>query len=220
MGLIMTRTREVIKKSLVVLLGMVFVGCGINLMVYADIGADPFTTGVMGVYLGINRLGTFSFGTAQVITNIFFISLGFILNKKKIGLGTLLSAFASGVAVDLWKPILMGILPDNPGFVSSLFFLLLGALIVSLGIATYVSPDFGMGAGEILPIILAEKFGWKFRYLKIANDFLCFLMGFLLGAIYGVGTIISLVIMGPVIHFLMPHLKKLFGFAGQPAGGR
>ncbi len=169
----MTKSNEIIKKSLVVLLGMVLMGCGINLMVYADIGADPFTTGVMGVLAAINRIGDYSFGTAQVLVNIFFVSIGFFLNRKKIGLGTLLSAFAIGVTVDLWKIVFSMILPEGPGFITSLIFLLLGALVVATGIAIYVSPDFGMGAGEILPIILAEKTGWKFRYLKIGNDLLC-----------------------------------------------
>ncbi len=216
----MAKSNAIIKKSLVVLLGMVLMGCGINLMVYADIGADPFTTGVMGVFAAINRIGDYSFGTAQVLVNIFFVSIGFFLNRKKIGLGTLLSAFAIGVTVDLWKIVFSMILPEGPGFITSLIFLLLGALVVATGIATYVSPDFGMGAGEILPIILAEKTGWKFRYLKIGNDLLCFIIGVSLGAVYGIGTIICLVIMGPIIHFLMPHMKKLFGFAGQPAVGR
>lgn len=195
-----------------VLLGMVFMGCGINLMVYADIGADPFTTGVMGIFNAVNRFGTFSFGTAQVLMNILFITAGFLFNRKKIGLGTLLSAFAVGVAVDAWKPILSMVLPEDPTFFLRLLILLAGALVVSTGIATYISPDFGMGAGEILPIILAEKTGWKFRYLKIGNDLLCFIIGVSLGAVYGVGTIICLVIMGPIIHFLMPHMKKLYGF--------
>jgi uncharacterized membrane protein YczE len=208
----MTKSKEIIKKSLVVLLGMVFMGCGINLMVYADIGADPFTTGVMGVFAAINRIGDYSFGTAQVLVNIFFVSIGFFLNRKKIGLGTLLSAFAIGVTVDLWRPILLMVLPENPDFITSLVFLLLGALVVATGIATYVSPDFGMGAGEILPIIIAEKTGWKFRYLKIGNDLFSFIVGVSLGASYGVGTIICLVSMGPIIHHLMPHMKRLYGF--------
>lgn len=209
----MTKSKEIIKKSLVVLWGMVFVGCGINLVVYANIGADPFTTCVMGIYDAINRWGTFSFGTAQVTTNVIFISVGFFLNKKKIGVGTLLSAFAAGISVDLWKPLLMIMLPEDPNFLISLFFLLLGVVIVAIGLATYISPDFGMGAGEIIPIILAEKTGWKFRYLKMANDFMFFILGVSLGAAYGVGTIISLVLIGPIIHYLLPRMKRLYGFS-------
>jgi len=206
----MTKTKEYTKKSLIVLLGMLFMGIGINLILYANIGADPFTTGVMGVFSAINRVGTYSFGTAQIIINVVFITIAFLLNKRKIGFGTLISALVIGVFIDFWKPIITGGLPAEPTFLLSLILLIAGVLIVSTGIAIYVSPDFGLGAGEILPMILSEKTGWKFRYLKIAGDLIFFLIGISLGAVYGVGTIIGLVLMGPTIHFLLPYAKKLF----------
>jgi len=206
----MTKTKEYIKKSLIVLLGMLFMAIGINLILYANIGADPFTTGVMGVFSAINRVGTYSFGTAQIIINVVFITIAFLLNKRKIGFGTLISALVIGVFIDFWKPIITGGLPVEPTFLFSLILLIAGVLIVSTGIAIYVSPDFGLGAGEILPMILSEKTGWKFRYLKIAGDLIFFLIGISLGAVYGVGTIIGLVLMGPTIHFLLPYAKKLF----------
>ena len=206
----MTKTKEYAKKSLIVLLGMFFMAIGINLILYANIGADPFTTGVMGVFAAINRVGTYTFGTAQIIINVAFISIAFVLNKKKIGFGTLISALVIGVFIDFWKPILLALLPAAPTFILSLVVLVMGLLIVSTGIAIYVSPDFGLGAGEILPMIISEKTGWKFRYVKIAGDLLFFLIGISLGAVYGVGTIIGLVLMGPLIHFLLPYAKKIF----------
>lgn len=211
----MNKTKEYVRKSLVVFLGMIFMGLGINFIVYANIGADPFTTGVMGIFAAINRFGDYSFGTAQVIMNIVFISIAFFLNKKKIGFGTVISAFTIGITVDLWKRILFAYLPLDPSFAQSIFLLVLGALIVSTGIAIYVSPDFGLGAGEIIPMIISEKTGWKFKYLKIANDLIFFMAGVAMGAVYGIGTIISLSFMGPTIHFLIPHMKKIFAFNQQ-----
>ena len=204
-----------IKKSSVVFLGMIFMGLGINLIVYANIGADPFTTGVMGIFVAINRFGDYSFGTAQVVMNLFFLTIAFFLNKKKIGIGTLIAALSIGATVDLWGRILENMLAGEPQFITSLFLLILGAVIVSTGIAIYVSPDFGLGAGEIIPMIISEKTGWKFRYLKMANDFVFFVVGVLLGAVYGIGTIISLAIMGPTINFLMPYMKRVFRFSGE-----
>ncbi len=208
----MAKAGMALKKSLVVLWGMLFMGCGINLMVYADIGADPFTTGVIGVHAAISQLGSFSLGNAQLLVNLIFVSAAFFLDKSKIGPGTLLSALAVSAAMDLWEPVLLPLLPEAPGFGVRLLFLLLGSFIVAAGIATYVAPDFGMGAGEILPIILSEKTGWTFRILKIGNDLICFLAGVALGAGYGAGTLICLVMMGPVIHRLMPVMKKWYGF--------
>lgn len=199
-----------IKKSLIVFLGMVFMGLGINLILYANIGVDPFTTGAMGVYKLINTYGNYTFGNAQIVINVVFLTIAFFLNKKKIGYGTLISAVVIGFSVDIWKIILVASFPAEISFLASLLILVLGCFVIGTGIAIYISPDFGLGAGEILPMIASEKTGWKFKYLKIVGDLIFFLIGVSLGAIYGIGTIISLVLIGPIAHQLLPHTKKIF----------
>lgn len=201
-----------IKKSLVVILGMVLVALGINLIIYANIGMDPFTTGAMGVFILMNQYGDYTFGNAQIVINVIFVFIAFFANKKKIGFGTVISGIAVGIAVDFWKTFLISTFPLDPSFISSMAILLGGCLIIGMGIAIYISPDFGLGAGEILPVIMAEKTGWKFKYLKMAGDLIFFVVGVLLGAVYGIGTIISLVLIGPIAHHLLPHMKKAFKF--------
>jgi len=206
----MSKFKINMKKSLIVFLGMVIMGLGINLIIYANIGVDPFTTGAMGVFKLINKYGEYTFGNAQIVINVVFLTIAFFLNKKKIGYGTLISAVVIGFSVDLWKIVLMAGFPTEISFISSLLVLILGCFVIGTGIAVYISPDFGLGAGEILPMIASEKTGWKFKYLKIGGDFLFFLIGVSLGAVYGVGTIISLVLIGPIAHQLLPHVKKMF----------
>ncbi len=203
------------KKSLIVFLGMIFMGLGINLIIYANIGVDPFTTGVMGVFKLINKYGEYTFGNAQIVINVVFLTIAFFLNRKKIGYGTLISAVFIGFSVDLWRIVLIANLPSEISFVSSLLVLILGCIVIGTGIAIYISPDFGLGAGEILPMIASEKTGWKFKYLKIGGDFLFFLIGVSLGAVYGVGTIISLVLIGPIVQQLLPLTKKIFKLQNQ-----
>jgi uncharacterized membrane protein YczE len=199
-----------IKKSLIVFLGMVFMGLGINLVIYANIGMDPFTTGVMGVFKFINKFGDFTFGNAQTVINVIFLTIAFFLNKKKIGFGTLISAIIIGLSVDTWKIILVASFPAEISFTASLLILFLGCVVIGAGIAIYISPNFGLGAGEILPMIAAERTGWEFRYLKIIGDLMFFIIGVGLGAVYGVGTLISLVLIGPIAHQLMPYAKRIF----------
>jgi len=206
----MSKYRIYIKKSLIVFLGMIFMGLGINLILYANIGVDPFTTGAMGVFKLINKYGDYTFGNAQVVINVVFLTIAFFLNKKKIGYGTLISAVVIGFSIDLWKVILVASFPAEISFFASLLILVLGCFVIGMGIAIYISPDFGLGAGEILPMIASEKTGWKFKYLKIVGDLIFFLIGVSLGAIYGVGTIISLVLIGPIAHQLLPHVKRIF----------
>lgn len=209
----MNKVQLYTKKSVVVFLGMIFMGLGINLIIYANIGVDPFTTGVMGVFKWINQYGVYTFGNAQIVINVVFLTLAFLLNRKKIGFGTLISAVVIGLSVDFWKLVLVSNFPMEINFFSSVGVLVLGCLLIGMGIAIYISPDFGLGAGEILPMIFAEKTGWPFKYLKIVGDLLFFLIGIALGAVYGIGTIISLILIGPIAHQLLPYTKKCLGFS-------
>lgn len=210
----MSNYKIYIKKSLIVFLGMIFMGLGIDLVIYANIGMDPFTTGVMGVFKFINKYGNYTFGNAQIVINAVFLTIAFFINKKKIGFGTLISAVVIGLSVDMWKSVLIANFPAEISFITSLLILVLGCMAIGTGIAIYISPDFGLGAGEILPMIASEKTGWKFKYLKITGDLIFFIIGVGLGAVYGVGTIISLILIGPIAHQLIPHAKRIFNEEG------
>ena len=85
----MNKLKIYMKKSLIVFLGMAFMGLGINLIIYANIGVDPFTTGAIGVFKLINKYGEYTFGNAQIVINVVFLTTAFFLNKKKEGVSPL-----------------------------------------------------------------------------------------------------------------------------------
>lgn len=197
---------NLIKKSLIVTFGMLLLGIGVNFVLIANIGTDAVTAAVMGVH---NLIGSVSFGTAQIIFGIIFVGAGFILDKKKVGIGTVVATFAAGFFIDLFQPYILQIVPGSLSFVSSILILLIGLTINGIAIAIYLSADFGIGAGEILAVIISEKKKWQFRYVKIASDISMLIFGFLCGAVIGVGTIISALVIGPVVQLVLPFSRMM-----------
>ena len=195
------------KKSLIVTFGMLLLGVGVNFVLLANIGTDAVTAAVMGIY---NLIGVVSFGTAQIIFGIIFVGAGFLLNRKKVGIGTVIATFAAGIFIDLFKPFIQQVLPNNPSFQESILILLIGLIINGIAIAIYLSADFGIGAGEILAVIISEKRKWQFRYVKIGSDIIMLVFGFACGAVIGVGTIISALVIGPIVQAALPYAKKIF----------
>ena len=202
-------TREAIynfiKKSLIVFAGMFLLGIGVNFVLIANIGTDAVTAMVIGVY---NLIGNVSFGTAQIIFGVIFVGTGFLINRRKVGVGTVIATFAAGYFIDLFKPLIVQLVPTEQTLLTSIGILLIGLIINGIAIAIYLSADFGIGAGEILAVIVSEKMNWQFRYVKIGSDILMLLFGFLCGAVIGVGTIISALIIGPIVQAVMPFAKK------------
>lgn len=198
---------NIVKKSLVVTFGMLLLGIGINFMLIANIGTDAVTAAVIGIY---NLIKVVSFGTALIIFNIIFVMTGCLLDRKKVGFGTVITTFAVGIFIDLFKPYIQQILPANPSFQASILILLIGLLINGIAIAIYLSANFGIGAGEILAVIISEKQNWQFRYVKVGSDIIMFVFGFIFGAVIGVGTIISALMIGPIVQAVVPYAKKVF----------
>lgn len=197
------------KKSLVVTFGMFLLGIGINFVLAANIGADAVTTATMGIY---NLIGVISFGTAQIIFAVVFVSAGFFLDRTKIAFGTVIATFATGFFVDLFQPLLIQLLPGDPGFPVRLLIFLIGTGINGIAIGIYLSAEFGVGAGEILAVIISEKQNWRFGSVKIGSDLVMLGFGLLCGAVIGIGTVISAFMMGPVVQSVMPVAKKYFNF--------
>ena len=46
-----------------------------------------------------------------------------------------------------------------------------------------------------------------FRFIRIVSDLICTLIGFLLGLMPGIGTVITALFMGPLIAFFRKHLS-------------
>ena len=202
----MARFIYIVKKSLIVTFGMLLLGIGVNFVLIANIGTDAVTAAVKGIH---NLIGSVSFGTAQIIFGIIFVGAGFLLDKKKVGIGTVIATFAAGIFIDLFQPFIKQIVPENPSFVSSVLILLIGLVINGIAIAGYLSADFGVGAGEILAVIISEKNKWQFRYVKIISDISMLVFGYLCGAVIGAGTIISALIIGPIVQKVLPYSRMI-----------
>lgn len=201
------KVMNIIKKSMIVLFGMLLLGMGINFILAANIGTDAVTAAVTGIF---NLIGSVTFGTAQIIFGVIFVGTGFFIDKKKIGIGTVIATFAAGIFIDLFNPFISQILPSNPNLFMSVVILLIGLIINGIGIAIYLSAEFGVGAGEILAVIISEKKQWQFRYVKIVSDILMLSFGFICGAVIGIGTVISALVIGPIVQAVLPIVKKVY----------
>ncbi len=67
------------------------------------------------------------------------------------------------------------------------------------GSSLYFTGDLGVSAYDAVALILSEKKVARFQFCRIGSDFICTILGYLLGATAGIGTIITAFFMGPII---------------------
>ena len=185
------------KKRLIMCVTGVFLsGVAAGIFGFTAFGMDPFQ-GFAHVLWGLTPI---SFGTFYVILNGILLVFMFFFNRRMIGLGTIINLFLLGYVVEYTDVLLDRIFPSPSVFLRVLL-MILALVLASLAASLYFVADMGVSAYDWIALTISEKKGWAFRLVRITTDFICVLIGGLLGATVGAGTVLTAFCMGPVIQF-------------------
>ena len=83
-----------------------------------------------------------------------------------------------------------------------------GTVCMGVGLGLYVSVGCGLGAMEGIVMYCRERFHISVGVSKIIQDVTLVLPGILLGARWGVGTVIAMFCTGPVLQFSTAFFKS------------
>lgn len=195
---------KVAKQMFLVVLGQVILGIGVSFIIFADLGIDAF-----GVFhSGVANTFNISFGAAMFYESLLALVVIFFVDKKYINFATVVSLFLVGFTADFIGMFLSLLLPDSLNFGVNLLMVLLGSFILAIGLNIYVLADLGVGALDAIAEIITDKSKYEYKVVKMANDILFLIIGFLLGGKVGIATIITAIIMGPVIQFVRERVSQ------------
>jgi len=77
------------------------------------------------------------------------------------------------------------------------------------GTGFYAAASLGRGSYEALTFSLAEKNNWQVKIVRMVLDVVMVVTGVMLGGKFGICTIVTILISGPVIQFTAAKTKKL-----------
>ncbi|WP_282926664.1 YczE/YyaS/YitT family protein [Helcococcus kunzii] len=173
------------------IIGLLIMSFGISLFIKADLGANPLTTFTQGISI-ISWISVGKSSQLLMIVTLFFV---FVFDKKRIGVGTFVNAILTGVFIDFFMKMSIN--------VSDLFFrvlfLTLAIVFFSVGLAIYVSSEFGEGAVDAFMIIIRDKLNISLKHSRIILDAILVILGKLCGSRIGIGTILSILLTGPIM---------------------
>ena len=85
--------------------------------------------------------------------------------------------------------------------------LLLGAILVNgIAGALYIGSQFGPGPRDGLMVGISRKYGWSLRLVRTTIEVTVLAVGWLLGGVVGVGTVLYALLIGPIVQFFLPLL--------------
>lgn len=203
-GVTMTeKTRRIIMTTL----GVSVCGFAVGLFNFSNFGMDPFQVLAHGVW-GLTPLG---FGTFYALLNLAMLLVIFFIDRHKIGLGTVINIFLLGYIAEFSDWIWQTLFPDPTIWIKAIC-LLFGIVIICFGSSLYFVGDLGVSTYDAVALYVSEHTNFRFQYCRITSDVICVVIGFLLGATVGIGTLVTAFFMGPIIALFNRHISKPFRY--------
>ena len=164
--------------------GLFLYAVGVVLTIHANIGYAPWDV----FHAGLAKTMGISIGVSSIIVGVILVAIA-ALFKEKIGLGTVLSMVLIGVFVDIIMAV--NIIPLAEGFIFCIIMLTAGLYVIALASYFYMGSGFGAGPRDSIMVLLMRKTSWTVGVCRAAVEISAVVIGFLLGGMVGIGTIIS-----------------------------
>ena len=181
--------------------GVTASGVAVGFFNYSAFGMDPFQVLAHGLW----NLTPMGYGTFYTIFSLLLFVFTLIMDRKKIGLGTVINMFLLGYITEFFSWLFATLFPDG-GFFFRLLMLLIGITIMCLGASLYFTANMGVSVYDAIALCLSERTPVKFQYCRMGSDVICVAVGFIFGAQVGLGTVITMFFTGPLIHIFQEIL--------------
>ena len=191
-------TKKDWKRLIFCVLSLALFGFGSFLGVKAGAaGTNAWNT----LSLGLSDWFGISFGTATLCISAAIIVLD-IIGKGKLGVGTVLNALLVPFFSDLYLEIFQQI-PNASGVISGAICTLLGQVVVSFATILYMTPGLGCGPRDTMLILIGKKFPKvPIGMVKFCIEAVVLVVGFLLGAPLGLGTVLVLLLQASIFQLV------------------
>lgn len=192
------------KKFILFFGGLFILNIGVALLLELNLGSDPFTLFTQGL---ATLLGITPGGANRIITLTLLIII-FMLSRKSIQVGCFLCMLFTGVFLDfnLWLigPLHLG----NLSFIGRLIGFMIACTIIGVGFPLLKCAGLGVAPNDLVYLLLSEKLNKPYRVVRMSVDFICAIVGICLGGVIGVGTVLCVLFIGPVIQFFFNKVER------------
>ena len=175
----------------------VVLGVGVALLLDARLGSDGYSMFINGISLTTGV----AFWIVNNVVGVVLVLLAWLRGRRP-GLGTVTQTVVVGLVVSVLLPIL----PHPASLPLRWAEMVVGFVVLCVGVAGYLAVDLGAGPVEAAgqawdpPV----PFRWSYSLVQILGA----IAGWLLGASLGPGTIVVVLLIGPVVDRLMPLLAR------------
>lgn len=183
------------RRLLQLYVGLLLYGLTLAMLIRAHLGNAPWDV----LHQGLADHLPISIGTAVIAVSLIVLLLWIPLREVP-GLGTISNAFVIGLAADLglW-------LMDEPGQIWLRVLMMIGG-VAGNAVATicYIGAQLGPGPRDGLMTGLYRRTRLPIGRVRTGIEVTVVIVGYFLGGVFGIGTLIYALAIGPLVQWLLP----------------
>ena len=181
--------------------GLILFGLGETLLIASSQGVSPWTVFAQGVSIHSN----FSIGLSTFIISLGVLVLWIPL-KQKPGIGTIMNTVLISLVLDYSYIYL----PKPNDFYLQILQCFIGVLLIGLGSGFYLIANLGPGSRDGLMTGFQNLTHKPIFLIRTLIELAAVIVGWYLGGIVGLGTIIFVIFVGPSVTFGILVVKYFF----------
>jgi len=204
--------KEWILRAVILMAGLTIAHFGVTLFLLSDLGSDPFNVLVQGTTRKLDDLTGLSFithGRVHMAICILIMLVLLFIDRSYVKIGTILCMFCGGPIIDVFTVLLKPAAYVFSSLPSRILMVALGCVILAYGMTIVIKSDAGTGPNDLVALVISDKIHKKFSIVRLITDALFTLAGFAMGGTVGIGTLICVVLVGPVAGVFLPVNGKL-----------
>jgi uncharacterized membrane protein YczE len=188
-------SRRLTRRLIQLYLGLVAYGLSMAMMIRSRLGNMPWDVLHQGI---AQRLGL-SIGWVAIGVGALAL-LAWIPLRQWPGLGTISNVVVIGLVMDR----VLAVLPSPAGLAPRVLLLVGGIVLNGIATGAYIGAGLGPGPRDGLMTGLARRTGRSIRLVRTAIEVVVVAAGWLLGGVFGVGTVLYAVTIGPLAQLFLP----------------
>jgi uncharacterized membrane protein YczE/cyclopropane fatty-acyl-phospholipid synthase-like methyltransferase len=175
-----------LKKMFSVFIGTFILALGVTMNMKANIGYAPWEV----FHWGFSQTANISLGMSIILTGAVLCIVATLLGEK-LGFGTLVNFFISGVIIDII--FALDIIPQMNSLIPGILMMVAGLFVMAFGTYFYIRPGLGAGPRDSLMVALERKTGLPVGACRAIVEISVTIIGWLLGGPVGLGTVLAAV---------------------------
>ena len=177
-------------------LSCVVLGVGVALLLRAALGSDGYSTLINGLSLSLDL----PFVAVNAVVGLVLVALAWSRHVIP-GLGTIVQPVVVGFTVSG----VMSLVAEPDGLLARGLMLAVAFPVLAIGVAGYLGSGTGAGPTEAAAIAFDPPvpFRWSYGIVQGGGA----LTGWLLGAAIGVGTILVIILLGPMVDLVSRQVR-------------